>query len=35
VERPRAPRPSGERATEEGVADVSAAIDWLLKSRGR
>ncbi len=30
-----APRPSVERTTEEGGADGSAAIDWLLKSRGR
>ena len=30
-----APRPTVERAAEEGGADGSAAIDWLLKSRGR
>ena len=30
-----APRPTVERSTEDGGADGSAAIDWLLKSRGR
>jgi len=31
---PSAPRPSVQRTPDDGAADGSAAIDWLLKNRG-